>query len=196
MKHGNNNMRIFLSILVLIFSFQSFTKADQKNDLIKDANSGDAVAQNNLGFAYLYGLHGFTKDISKAIKYLNLAAEQEQVNAMTTVGWIYFTGEFGAPKDNEEAIYWNQKASDLGCATASYNMGFFYYSGVVGLEQNLNTAKKYWLLSASQYHDKDNICDAPPDDLLKEINDYNPNPTDKMIQLRDLFISLIKSVEA
>ena len=29
----------------------------------------------------------------KAIKYLNLAAEQEQVNAMTTVGWTYFTGE-------------------------------------------------------------------------------------------------------
>ena len=189
-------MRIFITVLVLIFSLQSLTKADQLNDLIKDADNGDAIAQNNLGFNYLYGLNGFTKDTDKAIKYLNLAAEQEQVNAMTTVGWTYFTGEFGAPKDNEEAIYWNQRASDLGCATASYNMGFFYYSGFVGLEQSLSTAKKYWLLSASQYHDKDNICDASPDDLLKEINDYNSNPTNEMIQLRDLFIALIKSVEA
>ena len=189
-------MRVFIVVLVLIFSLQSLTKADQLNDLIEDADNGNAIAQNNLGFNYLYGLNGFTKDTDKAIKYLNLAAEQEQVNAMTTVGWIYFTGEFGAPKDDEEAIYWNQRASDLGCATASYNMGFFYYSGFVGLEQSLSTAKKYWLLSASQYHDKDNICDASPDDLLKEINDYNSNPTNEMIQLRDLFITLIKSVEA
>ena len=89
----------------------------------------------------------------------------------------------------------NQRASDLGCAIASYNMGFFHYSGFVGLDQNLTTAKKYWLLSASQYHDQENICDAPPDELLKEINDYNPNPTNEMIQLRDLFITLIKSDE-
>ena len=115
---------------------------------------------------------------------------------MTTVGWTYFTGEHGAPKDNEQAIYWNQKASDLGCAIASYNMGFFYYSGFVGLEQDLKTAKKYWLLSAAQYHDESNICYAPPNDLLKEINDYNPNPTNEMMLLRDLFINLIKSVEA
>ena len=189
-------MRIFIAVLVLIFSLNSLSNADQKNDLVIDANEGDAIAQNNLGFNYLYGQNGFAQDTDKAIKYLNLAAEQEQVNAMTTVGWFYFTGEFGAPKNDEEAIYWNQRASDLGCATASYNMGFFYYSGFVGLEQNLTTAKKYWLLSASQYHDKDNICDAPPDELLKEINDYNLNPTDEMIQLRDLFITLIKSVEA
>jgi len=189
-------MRVFIAALFLIFSLQSWTNADQTNDLIKDANEGDAIAQNNLGFNYLYGTNGFSKDIDKAIKYLNLAAEQEQVNAMTTVGWIYFTGEFGASKDDDEAIYWNQRASDLGCATASYNMGFFYYSGFVGLEQNLTTAKKYWLLSASQYHDVENTCDSDPGDLLKEINDYNSNPTDAMIQLRDLFISLIKSVEA
>ena len=177
--------------LLLITSSQ----ADQKNDLIKDANEGNAIAQNNLGFNYLYGQNGFAQDTDKAIKYLNLAAAQDQVNAMTTVGWIYFTGEFGAPKDHDEAIYWNQRASDLGCATASYNMGFFYYSGFVGLEQNLTTAKKYWFLSVSQYHDVENICDADPDELLKEINEYNQNPTDAMKQLRDLFISLIKSVE-
>ena len=188
-------MKRLLLILILTLNFQSWTKADQKNDLIKDANEGNAIAQNNLGFNYLYGQNGFDQDTSKAIKYLNLAAEQEQVNAMTTVGWFYFTGDFGAPKNDEEAIYWNQRASDLGCATASYNMGFFYYSGFVSLEQNLTIAKKYWLLSASQYYDKDNICDATPDELLKEINHYNPNPTDEMIQLRDLFITLIKSVE-
>ena len=188
-------MRIFITVLVLIFSLQTWASADQKNNLIEKADSGNAIAQNNLGFNYLYGINGFIKDIEKAIKYLNLAAAQEQVNAMTTVGWTYFTGEHGAPKDNEQAIYWNQRASDLGCAIASYNMGLFYYSGFVELEKNLKTAKKYWLLSASQFHDENNICDAPPDSLLEEINDYNPNPTDEMMRIRDLFINLIKSIE-
>ncbi len=186
-------MRIFIAILVLIFSFQNFSKANDKDILIEDANSGNAIAQNNLGFNYLYGLNGFKQNTNEAIKYLNLAAEQEQVNAMTTVGWIYFTGEFGANKDNDEAIYWNQKASDLGCATASYNLGFFYYSGAVGLERDLNETKKYWLLSASQYLDNRNICEAEPKELLEEINQYNPNPTKEMIEIRDFFYNLIST---
>jgi len=167
-------------------------------DLKRRADAGDAVAQNNLGNIYLYGNEelNVSVDLDKGIEYLNMAAEQDQVNAMTTIGWNYFLGDKGAEQNNEEAIYWNKRASELGFSIATYNMGFFYYSGVVGLEQNLNTAKKYWLLSASQYHDQDNICDAPPDDLLKEINDYNPNPTDEMIQLRDLFINLLKSIGA
>ena len=154
-------MRVFITVLVLIFSLQSLTKADQLNDLIKDADNGDAIAQNNLGFNYLYGLNGFTKDTDKAIKYLNLAAEQEQVNAMTTVGWTYFTGEFGARKNNEEAIYWNQRASDLGCATASYNMGFFYYSGFVGFEQSLSTNTSSEDISSSS--------DSTEQSILKQI---------------------------
>ena len=189
-----------LSLYVfLVLMFCNISNANSYlSDLKRRADAGDAVAQNNLGHLYLYGNQEYnvSVDLDKGIEYLNMAAEQDQVNAMTTIGWNYFLGDKGAEQNNEEAIYWNKRASDLGFSIATYNMGFFYYSGFVGLEQNLTTAKKYWLLSASQYHDKDNICDAPPDELFKEINDYNPNPTDEMIQLRDLFITLIKSVEA
>ena len=128
-----------------------------------------------------------------AIKYLNLAAEQEQVNAMTTIGWIYFTGKFGAPKDNDQAIYWNQRASDLGFTIASYNIGFFYYSGLVGLDQDLTKAKKYWLLSASQWVDSGGLHSTTAEELLDEINQYNPNPTKEMVKLRDLFIMMLRS---
>ena len=112
---------------------------------------------------------------------------------MTTVGWTYFTGEHGAPKNNEQAIYWNQRASDLGFTVASYNMGFFYYSGLAGLEQDLIMAKKYWLLSASQWLNSEGLHQSTPQGLLDEINEYNPNPTEEMIQLRDFFINLLKS---
>ena len=180
---------ILISIIFINFS----VLADDKSWLIEKANEGDPVSQNNLGYNHLYGLNGFKQDTEKAIKYLNLAADQEQVNAMTTVGWFYFTGEFGAPKDNEQAIYWNQRASELGFTIASYNMGFFYYSGFVGLDQDLIQAKKYWLLSASQWISSEGLHTSTADELLKEINQFNPNPSEKMIKLRDMYIMMLKS---
>ena len=184
-----NKIFIFLIILSLNFS----VLADDKELLVDKANQGDPIAQNNAGYNYLYGRNGFTEDLENAIKYLNLAAEQEQVNAMTTIGWIYFTGEFGAPKDNDQAIYWNQRASDLGFTIASYNIGFFYYSGLVGLDQDLTKAKKYWLLSASQWVDSGGLHSTTAEELLDEINQYNPNPTKEMVKLRDLFIMMLRS---
>jgi len=181
-------IQYLIFFLILTFS----VAANEIDDLTKLADEGDAIAQNNLGYSYLYGLNG-VKDLDKAIYYLNAAASQGQVNAMTTVGWFYFTGEFGAPKDNVQALYWNQRASDDGFTIASYNLGFFYYSGLAGVKQDLNMAKKYWYLSASQWVGSEGLHTSTIDDLLSEINQYNPNPTTKMIELRDLFIILLKS---
>ena len=185
-------MKKILVLFTVIFLNFSVLADDIKWE-IEMADEGDPIYQNNVGYNFLYGLNGFPKDLDKAIKYLNMAAEQEQVNAMTTVGWFYFTGEFGASKDNEQAIYWNQKASDLGFTIASYNIGFFYYSGLAGLDQDLTKAKKYWLLSASQWVDSKGLHSTTADELLDEINQYNPNPTKKMIKLRDLFIMMLRS---
>ena len=186
--------KIFIFIAIVCINFSVL--ADDIKWLIEKADAGDPIAQNNVGYNYLYGLNGFKKDTDKAIEYLNLAANQEQVNAMTTVGWFYFTGEFGAPKDNEQAIYWNQRASDLGFTVASYNMGFFYYSGFVGLDQDLKQAKKYWLLSASQWINSEGLHGSTPEGLLEEINQYNPKPSKEMIELRDLFIMMLRSQDA
>ena len=165
-------------------------------DLKKRADAGDAVAQNNLGHIYLYGNEelNVSIDLDKGIEYLNMAAEQDQVNAMTTIGWNYFLGDKGAEQNNEEAIYWNKRASELGFSVASYNMGFFYYSGLAGLEQDLLKAKKYWLLSASQWIDSSNHGDSTPENLLEEINSFNKNPSKEMIELRNWFIKLLKSI--
>ncbi|MDA0968402.1 MAG: tetratricopeptide repeat protein [Proteobacteria bacterium] len=182
-------------VFFLLFLFNTSLKADYLSYLTEQADKGDIVSQNNLGHLYLDGSieYEITKDTDKAIYYLSAAAAQGQVNAMTTVGWVYFTGEHGAPKDNEEAIYWNQKASDSGFTVASYNLGFFYYSGLAGLEQDLTMAKKYWLLSASQWLNSEGSHDLTAEELLDEINEYNPSPTKEMIKLRDLFIKLLKS---
>ena len=167
-------------------------------DLKRRADAGDAVAQNNLGHIYLYGNTelNVSVDLDIGIEYLNKAAEQDQVNAMTTIGWNYFLGTNGAEQNNEEAIYWNKRASDSGFTVASYNMGFFYYSGLAGVKQDLLKAKKYWLLSASQWVDSPNRGGATPQELLDEINNFNNNPSEEMIELRDWFINLLKSIPA
>ena len=185
----------YILLVFYIFNFSSLYSDDFHTNLKKKADRGDAQSQNDLGHMYLYGFSDYNieQNDSKAIYYLNKAAAQNQVNAMTTVGWVYFEGSHGAPVDYEEAIGWNKKASDLGCSTASYNMGLFYYGGLANLDQNLNEAKKFWLLSASQYIDPKNTCRADPDELLKEMNQYNQNPSVEMKKLRDFFINLLKS---
>jgi hypothetical protein len=182
-------------VVILLLFFNTPLKADYLSSLIEEADNGDIISQNNLGHLYLYGSNEYEikKDIDKAIYYLSKAASQGQVNAMTTVGWTYFTGNHGATQNNDEAIYWNQKASDAGFTVASYNIGFFYYSGLAGLEQDLIMAKKYWLLSASQWLNSEGLHEATAEGLLDEINEYNPNPTKEMVELRDFYIMLLKS---
>ena len=182
-------------VVILLLFFNTPLKADYLSNLTEEADKGDIVSQNNLGHLYLSGSseNGIPKDTDKAIYYLSAAAAQGQVNAMTTVGWTYFTGEHGAPQDNDEAIYWNQKASEAGFTVASYNIGFFYYSGLAGLKQDLIMARKYWLLSASQWLNSEGLHDATAKGLLDEINEYNTNPTKEMIELRDFYMMLLKS---
>ena len=126
------SLYLFLILMISNVSLANSTLIDLK----RKADAGDAVAQNNLGHIYLYGNEelNVSVDLDTGIEYLNMAAEQHQVNAMTTIGWNYFLGDKGAEQNNEEAIYWNKRASDLGFSIATYNMGFFYYSGFVGLK--------------------------------------------------------------
>ena len=185
----------YILLIFYAFNFSNLYSDDFHTTLKKKADRGDAISQNDLGHMYLDGFpeYNIGQDTDKAIYYLSKAAAQNQVNAMTTVGWVYFEGTHGAPVDYEEAIGWNKKASDLGCSIASYNMGLFYYGGLADLDQNLNEAKKFWLLSASQYIDPKNVCRQDADELLKEINQYNKNPSKEMQKLRNFFIKLLKS---
>ena len=190
-------MKKIITAFLILFAINtsSVYSEDYHSYLKKKADQGDARSQNDLGHMYLDGFpdYNIPQDNEKAIHYLIKAAEQNQVNAMTSVGWFLFTGEYGAPQNYEEAIAWNKKASDLGCSIASYNMGLFYYGGLANLDQDLNEAKRFWLLSASQNIDNNNKCNADADELLIEINKYNKNPSKEMQKLRDFYINLLKS---
>ena len=129
------------------------------------------------------------------MEYINKAANQGQVNAMTTLGWNYFTGEDGVKKDFDKAIYWTKKAADLGThGIPTYNLGLFYFQGLAGLSQDLNQAENKWNLACKQWPNNNSY--SPPQEILEEINTFSKNLNRKMLKIRDNFIACISSVES
>ena len=93
----------------------------------KDAESGDATAQYNLGVMYQAG-RGVPQDDAEAVKWTRLAADQGDANAQTSLGVMYYFGE-GVPQDYAEAVKWFRLAADQGYTVAQENLGFMYRDG-------------------------------------------------------------------
>ena len=187
-------MKIFTIIFIVLF-FNNVCYSDYIQDLKKDADSGDPIAQNNYGYTLIYGLDGTEENDELGMEYIRKAANQGQVNSMTTLGWNYFTGEDGVKKDFDKAVYWTKKAADLGThGMPTYNLGLFYFQGLAGLPQDLNQAKKKWNLACKQWPNNNSY--SPPQEILEEINTYSKNLNRKMLKIRDNFIACISSIES
>ena len=187
-------MRIFSIIFIVLF-FNNVCYSDYIQDLKRDADAGDAIAQNNYGYALILGLDGVQENDDLGMEYISKAANQGQVNAMTTLGWNYFTGDDGVKKDFDKAIYWTKKAADLGThGMPTYNLGLFYFQGLAGLPQDLNQAKNKWNLACKQWPNNNNY--SPPQGILEEINTYSKNLNRRMLKIRDNFIVCISSIES
>ncbi len=85
----------------------------------KDAESGDAEAQNNLGVMYKKGL-GVSEDYAEAVKWYRLAADQKYGDAQGNLGVMYHDGR-GVPQDYGEAFAWFSVAAAFGDANAAKN---------------------------------------------------------------------------
>ncbi|MCR4299384.1 MAG: trypsin-like peptidase domain-containing protein [Gallionella sp.] len=92
--------------------------------LQKQADSGDADAQFNLGVMYRKG-EGVPKDANKAVEWWQKAAAQGYAKAQYSLGWMYYNG-VGVPKDTTKAVEWYQKAATQGNASAQINLGEIY----------------------------------------------------------------------
>ena len=70
----------------------------------KEAESGDATAQYNLGVMYQDG-QGVPQDDAEAVKWTRLAADQGLAVAQENLGFIYRDGQ-GVAQDDVEAYAW------------------------------------------------------------------------------------------
>jgi TPR repeat protein len=71
-----------------------------------EAQRGHADAQYNLGFMCLLG-EGIAADPHEALRWLRLAADQEEEPAMRLLADLYRNGYHGVPIDLAEAARWN-----------------------------------------------------------------------------------------
>lgn len=78
--------------------------------LIKSAELGNPIAQNNLGYFYRSGISGLNKDYQKAMMWFLKAAEYNSPIAQTRIGDMYYKGE-GVEKNLDESIKWHLKSA-------------------------------------------------------------------------------------
>ena len=72
-------LQLFVVVIVVLFAPQAVS-AQTVDELKRNAEQGDATAQNNLGFCYEDG-RGVSKDLNEAIEWYRKAAQQGIENA-------------------------------------------------------------------------------------------------------------------
>jgi len=128
-------IRVFGALALLVgaagISAQSadWKTAQYYANLTKQAASGDAIAQNDLGAAYAAGDGGnWPKDEVRAFGWFSRAAEQGLALAQKNVALAYLNGK-GVLQDHRQAAAWFRKGAEQGNVEAQYNLGVLYYTG-------------------------------------------------------------------
>lgn len=117
----------------------------QQFKLTKEANSGDVLAQHELGLRYLLG-EGMMADTTKAVYWIGKAADQKLPSAMYNYAILLING-WGVNWDPFSAFKYFQGAAKAGMIQAQYVVGILYTDNLI-VKRNLNHAY-YWIKKSS-----------------------------------------------
>ena len=109
------------------------------------AESGNAEAQNNVGFMYEEGL-GVPQNYLLAMNWYRQAADGGLSEAQHNMGMLYHHG-YGVAENLGEAFRWFKMAADQDLAESEYMLGLAYENGE-GTELNYAEAKRLFLSAA------------------------------------------------
>ena len=109
------------------------------------AESGNAEAQNNVGYMYEEGL-GVPQNYLLAMNWYRQAADGGLSEAQHNMGMLYHHG-YGVAENLGEAFRWFKMAADQDLAESEYMLGLAYENGE-GTELNYAEAKKLFLSAA------------------------------------------------
>ncbi|AMN43110.1 tetratricopeptide repeat protein [Rhodoplanes sp. Z2-YC6860] len=113
--------------------------------LLPMANSGNAVAQETLGFMYSRG-EGVAADDVMALRWFKLAAIAGRPDAEFEIGKFFRDGR-GVPADGKAALFWFRRAADHGMTEAFVAVAELYL-GQSGMPPDPAAASE-WLLRAA-----------------------------------------------
>ena len=109
------------------------------------AESGNAEAQNNVGYMYEEGL-GVPQNYLLAMNWYRQAADGGLSEAQHNMGMLYHHG-YGVAENLGEAFRWFKMAADQDLAESEYMLGLAYENGE-GTELNYAEAKRLFLSAA------------------------------------------------
>jgi TPR repeat protein len=109
------------------------------------AESGDPVAQRQLGTLYHQGA-GVARSDAEALVWYRRAAAGGDVAAVYNLGVMYDSGN-GTAQDHVEAARWYREAADKGDGKAMYNLGLLYEYGH-GVAQDYGEAMRLYRQAA------------------------------------------------
>ena len=116
---------------------------EERNERMKKmAESGNAIANYNVGIYYYEGSCGFPQDNEKAIELWLRAGELGHAGAYNNLGFSYYNGR-GVEVDKKKAKHYFELAAMNGVLHARHNLG-----GMEGTAGNYQRAMKHFLLAA------------------------------------------------
>lgn len=111
---------------------------------LQAAQQGNPTAQNNLGNCYENG-NGVKKNVEEAVKWFRLSAASGNDYGQLNLGDCFRDGH-----KKYIGEHW-EKDTDAGYYSWAYKLGYHKVSDYsIVIEQNLDSAKYYWQLSAAQ----------------------------------------------
>lgn len=105
--------------------------------LLKAFELGNVAASNVIGNMYRNGIHPLKKDIKKAIKHYEIAADSNYVYAFNNLGTLY-----EEQNDLTKAFEYYMKSAALGESWACNKVGEYYRLGL--LEKDMSKAFNYY----------------------------------------------------
>lgn len=118
--------------------------------LKRDAEAGDASAQNSLACAYYNG-DGVEKDIPTALDLFEKSAAGGDNYGLFNLAYRYRYGKDGYAKDLKKAFGLYLQAAEQGHVSAQEIVGIFYDFGY-GIEQNDKKAVEWYTKAATKGH--------------------------------------------
>lgn len=121
------------------------------DDLMKRAQSGDAVAQRRVALRFEQGqvVH---RDYGAAAKWYRLSADQGDARAQDNLADLYLAGN-GVDKDPAQAAKWYQAAAEQGLSRSRYSLGNLYFRGN-GVEKDVEKAANLYETAANDGYDR------------------------------------------
>ncbi|AFH49564.1 TPR repeat protein [Ignavibacterium album JCM 16511] len=117
----------------------------QQFRLLQEANSGDALAQHELGIRLLLG-EGMAADTAQAVKWIKLAADQNLSAAAYNYGILLMNG-WGVDWNPFEAFRYFKLAASKGMPQAQYVTGILFTDNLV---VSRNWEKAYYFINLAK----------------------------------------------